>query len=224
VLIGIALRFGQPHRGHLDAGHLELGCRAGTEVRRLRVIAGDHVGQHDGLLPERSHQAVDLAAMLHTLPYGEDVVVVDGAHLVVDHDRPLDGEPARRRDVGVRPDAGCHHDEVAVDLGLVPQPHALDLVGTPDRGCPVVGEDADAELGHAAAEHFPAFAPKLGIHQPASGVDDVDVDSVTLQTPRCLQSEQAAADHHGATVIITSDVVDHAAGVVDSPEGEHARK
>ena len=69
VLVGLPLGLGDAHRGDLDAGHLQLGGRPGAEVEGVRVGPGDQVGQHHGLLPQRRHQAVDLAAVLHALPH-----------------------------------------------------------------------------------------------------------------------------------------------------------
>ena len=44
----------------------------------------------------------------------------------------------------------------------------------PDGRGSVVGDDADAEPGHAAPQTSPPLAPELGVHQvPAARVDDV---------------------------------------------------
>ena len=48
--------------------------------------AGDVIGQHGCLLPQRRDQPVDLAAVLHALADGIDVVIVDRPQLVIDHD------------------------------------------------------------------------------------------------------------------------------------------
>ena len=133
------------HRRDVDAGDLELRRGPRAVVRGARVGAGDVVGEHHGLLPQRRDQAVDLAAVLDALADRVDVRVVHGAHLVVDDDRPLDGEPAGDGEVDVRPDAGGDDDHVAFQLRVVQQPDAADLVLAHDRGGPGLGVHLDAE-------------------------------------------------------------------------------
>ena len=55
-------------------------------------------------------------------------------------------------------------------------------------------------------------------------MDHVYFDAMALQASRGLQSEQAAAYHDGSTMIITCGLIDHAAGIVNGPEGEDARE
>ena len=145
VLVGVPLRALHAHRGDIDAGHLELGRGPRAVVGGVRVGAGDLVGQHDGLLPERRDQAVDLAAVLHAFADREDVGVVHRPHLVVDDDRPLDGEAAGHGQVDVRPDAGRDDHHVALEQRVVEQPDPADLVLAHDRGGAGLGVHLDAE-------------------------------------------------------------------------------
>ena len=103
---------------------------------------------------------------------------------------------------------------------VVPQPDAADLVRSPDRGRPGSGEDADAELGHAAAQHLAALATELGVHQVLARVHHVDGEAVALQAAGRLQAEQATTDHHRLVVVVVGGVADHGPGVVDGAEGE----
>ena len=99
----------------------------------VRVAAGDVVGEDLGLLPERRDQAVDPAAVLRALADDIDVGVVDRAHVVVDHDGALDGQPAAHADLGVGLDAGGDHDHVAVERRAVLEGEAGDACRRPAR-------------------------------------------------------------------------------------------
>nr|BFE75725.1 hypothetical protein GCM10020092_090260 [Actinoplanes digitatis] len=58
-------------------------------VGGVRVGAGEVVGQHPGLLPQRGDQPVRLAAVLGTLADRVDVRLVRAAQLVIDDDAAL---------------------------------------------------------------------------------------------------------------------------------------
>jgi len=77
--------------------------------------ARDVIGKDLGLLPQRRHQAVDPPAVLSAFADDIDVGVVDRAHVIVDHDGALDGEPAAQSDLRIRLDAGRDDDHVAIE-------------------------------------------------------------------------------------------------------------
>ena len=224
MLVGVALRLGDPHGGDVHAGHLELGRGPGAQVLRSRIGPGELVGQHRRLLPQRSDQPVDLAAVLDAFPHREDVVVLDRTHVVVDDDGPFDGEAAGQGHVGVGPDAGGDDHEVALQVADVPEPNAGDLVGADHAGGAGPGEDRDAELLDAALEHVAAGCAELGVHEVAGRVHDGDVETESLQAPGRLEPEQSAADHDRLVVVLVFRVLDHGPRVVERAETEHARQ
>ena len=50
-------------------------------VPDVEVLSGDVIGQHLGLVPERCHEAVDIAAVLRALAHDVDALVVDRGDL-----------------------------------------------------------------------------------------------------------------------------------------------
>ena len=88
----------------------------------------DVVGENLRLLPQRRDQAVDAAAMLRAFADHIDVGVVHRAHVVVDDDGALDGEPAAQPDLRIRLDAGGDDDHVAVERAAVLEGEPGDLV------------------------------------------------------------------------------------------------
>ena len=93
LVVGFVGRHQRAGREHIDAGDLEAG---GQRLRRRHsalLVAGQTRGADLGLVPERRHQAEDLAAMLDAFAHREDVGI-GGAHVVVDHDAAVDVEPA----------------------------------------------------------------------------------------------------------------------------------
>ena len=183
------------------------------------------VGEHHGLLPQRRDQAVDLAAVLHALAHRVDVVVVHGAHLVVDHDRPLDGEAAGHRELGVRPDAGRDDDQVAVDRRS--RPAAGRRGPCPVPTIAVVRVVGEARRCRAAAtlrrRISPPSRPSWAFIRCRPACTTSTCEAVALQAAGRLQAEQAAADHHRPAVVVVRGVVDHRPGVVDGAEREDAR-
>ena len=68
----------------------------------------------------------------------------------------------------------------------------------------------------------PPSGPSWAFIRCFGGVHDGDVEAVVLQAAGRLETEQPAADDHGAVVVVVRGVLDHRAGVVDGPEGEDA--
>ncbi len=85
----------------------------------MEVGLGDVVGEHLGLLPQWRHQAIDLAPVLRTLTDRIDVGVVQAAHLVVDDDGALHGQPGPYGQLAVGPYPARNDDHVAVEARAV---------------------------------------------------------------------------------------------------------
>ena len=187
----------------------------------VRVAAGDVVGEHLGLVPQRGHQAVDHAAVLRALADDVDIHVVDRAHVVVDHDRALHREPGPGADLGVGADAGGDDQQVAVDLAAVLEGEALDPAVAADLDGGGLDQDLDAHLLHRGAQHAAAGGVDLLLHEVGAEVDDGDVAAVGEQAAGGLEPEQAAADDD--RLLARSGGGEHAVGVVDGAETVDAR-
>ena len=164
--------------------------------------AGDVLGEHLGLLPQRRHQAVDAAAVLGAFADHVDIGIGDRPHVIVDHDGALDREPAAQSDFRIGPDAGGDDDHVAVERGAV-------LEAEP--GHPVLAEhfagellemDVDAHRLHARSQDRAAGGVELHLHQMPGEVNDMDLAAVVEEPARRLQAQQAAADHGGASALL----------------------
>jgi hypothetical protein len=157
--------------------------------------------------------------VLGALADGVHVGVV-GAQLVVDDDAAFDLQARADGDVGVRPDAGCDHQQVAVQPPTVLEQHSLDVLGAEHLGGQDLEVHGDAELLDALLEDGPGLGVELGVHQPRRGVHELDLQAVALQGARGLQAEQAAAHDHGPPA--AAGGLEHGAGLVDGPEPEDA--
>ena len=85
-IVGVLLA----HRGELDAHHLQLGGHARAFVGRVRIRAGEPIGQHARLLPQRRDQPVDHAAMLRAFADRVDALVIRRREIVANDDAALD--------------------------------------------------------------------------------------------------------------------------------------
>ncbi len=186
------------HRRDVDAGHLELGGHPRTVVGRRRVGAGQVVGEHRGLLPQRRHQPVHLAAVLGALADDVDVVVVDRAHVVVDDDRAFDGQPGPLCQADVRPDAGRDHQHVAVEPRAVGEQRCRSSrpsvdVGTSWCASPGARRCRGPPPTCAGSRRPGRRAGRSSASAPACTTSTVR--PAVLQSAGRLQAEQSAADH-----------------------------
>jgi hypothetical protein len=220
-LVVVVLGPDDPHRREVDAGDLELRRELRPVVGSLRVGPRDPLGEHDRLLPQRRHEAVDLAAVLGALADDVDVRLVHRAHRVVDDDPPLDLETGARRELGVRPDAGRHDDHVAVQPLAVAELESHDVPAVAaDARRARLEVDVDAELLDAAAQDRRGLAVELDVHEAPGAMDDVDLHPALEQPARGLQTEQAAADHGDAPS--AARPVEHRVGIGDGAKAEDA--
>ncbi|MEA2137894.1 MAG: hypothetical protein QOG56_1044, partial [Solirubrobacteraceae bacterium] len=192
-------------------------------VGGLRVGAGDLVGEHDRLLPQRRDEPVDLAAVLGALADDVDVRLVHRAHRVVDDDRALDLQAGALREVGVRPDARRDDDHVARKRRAVAELQAGDVA--------VLAEDArrarvevhvDAELLDAAAQDRAGLAVELDVHEALGAVHDVHLHSALEQAAGGLEAEQATPDDGHAARL--AGPFEHRVAVGDVAKAEDARQ
>ena len=212
----------EAHRGDVDAGDLELGGRARSVIGRAAIGAGDVVGEHGGLLPQRRHQPVYLASVLGALTDHIDVVVVYRAHVVIDDDRPLDGQACALREADVGPDARRDHQHVAVDRTAVGEHDSrqLAVLVRPHLGGALFEMDGDPDVLHRFPQNRTGDVVQLRVHQCGSGVHDIDSQSPVLQAAGGLEAEQSAADHHRLGPV--RSLADHADAVVERAEPEDA--
>ncbi len=223
-LVGVALGTLDAHRGDVHSGHLELRGRSRTVIRRSGIHSAQDVGEHGRLLPQRRHQPVHLPAMLTALTDRVDGTLVLAAHLVVDDDAALDHQPASSSEVDVGPDAGRDDDHVGGQCRAVRERHSGDVTGRAAQhgGGPLRRVHTDAEGLDLGAQHPPTAFVELLIHQVPGGVHDIDVDAPSAETVRGLEPEQATADDDGAHTVARRGHLQHAVGVLDGPEPEHA--
>jgi len=152
-----------------------------------RRLAGQRIGQHGSLLPRRSHQPVDLPAVLHALAEREDVRVVSDEP-VVHEDAALDSDPGpgRQRDLRAHPHASTTGSPSTCRPSARPTPVTARLPVTLLANDPEVY--ADTERLHRPAQHRTAEGVELHVHQVAHAVDDVDGQPVLQQAARRLQA------------------------------------
>ena len=160
-------------------------------VGGLTVHAGDMVGEHLRLFPQRRDQAIDLPAMLRAFPDGIDVHVVQATHMVVDDNGTFDRQSRGMGNFHIRLDAGRHHDHVAIQRLAVLEGQAGDAILAQDLGRRFVQVDAHAHLFHHRAQDARAGAIELRRHQVVAKVDDMRFAAVVQQAARRFQDPAA---------------------------------
>jgi hypothetical protein len=190
-------------------------------IGRVGHAAGDVVGEDLGLLPQRRHQAVDPPAVLGAFADDIDVGIVDRAHVIVDHDGALDGEPAAQPDLGVRLDAGGDDHHVAVERRAVLEGEAGHLAVAQNPGGQLLEMNLDAHGLHAGLEQGAADPVDLHLHEMPAEVHDVHLATVVDEATRGFESQEAAADHRGAAALLR--LRHDAVAIVDAAEAEDPR-
>jgi hypothetical protein len=160
VLVGRSERAG---REHVDAGDLQAG-----EDRRRHIdrggVAGKPSAAHRGLLPDRRHQAEDLAVMLDAFADRVDVGIA-GAHVVADQDAAIDVELGNAGQIDIGPDADRQHDEIGRDLASVGEDDAFGPAGPEDLFGLAVRKKRDAPGVEIAAQPLAGRRVELPLHQ-----------------------------------------------------------
>ena len=142
------------------------------------------------------------------------------AHLVVDHDRALDGQAALAGDFRIGPDAGGEDHQVAFERLAILEFESADALVAEDRRGIRAEMNPDAHLFNQRLQDRAGGGIKLLIHQMRRAMDDVDFETETLQPVRAFKPEQAAADHRGAP--FAGRVVRHPAAIFKRAKPEDA--
>ena len=160
------------------------------------------VGADLGLLEQRRHQAVGLAAMLHAFADRVDARVV-GLHGVVDHDAALAIQAGLLGQRDVRADADRHHHQVGGEsrarrLRRTPCTRFLPMISCGLR----LSMKFDAALLRATSCSMRAGGViELALHQRRrTRCTTVTFMPCLQQAVGRFQAEQAAADHHRVPV------------------------
>ena len=158
-----------------------------------RVVAGQAVGQHLGLLPGRRHEAGGPPGVLGAVADRVDPPVGDRLEVPAVDDAAATGQPSLASQCGRGPTSGGEHDQVGVQGEAVVETEPL--VGEPDR--PRSRVDLGAELPQPPSEDRSATDVDLAREQVLGALDDLGGDAAHGQRPGDLEPEQAAADDHG---------------------------
>src|SRR6266851_8083209 len=113
-----------------------------------------------------------------------DVGIVDGAHMVVDHDGAFHSEARRDAEFGVRLDAGRHHQEVAVEGRPILEGEAGDTVLAEDGSRRFLQMDVDAQFLDGRLQDGAAGRVELLLHQVTCQMYYVHLAAVVHQTTR----------------------------------------
>ena len=186
------------------------------------------VGGHTALPVGRSGQghqgllAGDRVGELHRVAHGVDVRV-GGAHVVIHHDGALlpQGKARPAGQIGLRGHADGQDDQVGSHRRLLP-----------DEGLRLSAPAAEAGNGGAQPQ-VQALAPQVGVDLAGQvlvqrqqhlvvQLDHGGVDPGVDQVLRHLQTDEAAAHHHGGLRPLPLQEVPDAEGVLHGTQGENA--
>ena len=223
-LVGVAFGTLHTHGRDIDSGHLQLGRQTRTVVSRCGIGSGQYVCEYTRLLPQWCDETVYLAAVLTAFADRVDRTFVLTTHLVVDDDSALDHQPAETSELDIGSDAGSHHDHVGRQRGVVVEADSGHpaLVVAQHSGGALGRVDPDTELFDLVAQYPAAAFVQLLVHQVTGGMHHVDVDALCPQSIGRLEAEESATDHHCPHVVPGQRHLQHAVGVLDGAEPEHA--
>ena len=145
--------------------------------RAPRLRAGQAVGEDLRLLPQRRHEAVDLATVLRALADGKHVGVIGAAEIVADDNAAFDGQSGGARQGGIGANASGHDHHLAFQPRAVIEEEAADPRGAEHRRCAPFEVRVDAQLVERRAEQASRALVELHFHQVASQMNDVDFDA-----------------------------------------------
>ena len=205
-------------REHVDAGDLQIGGEHAAGV--VRVLARKVSRKHARLLVGRLDQPVADAAMLGAFADRVDAGPA-GPQAVVDHDAALDVDTGVARQVGVRPDADRHHDDIGFDLRPSFSATPSTRPFADDRGGFGIEDDLDALRLDGALQHRGGVRIELALHQPIHQMQHRDLRAGLGEAVGRFKPEQAAADHHDARAPLRDASM--AADVVEVAERHDAR-
>src|ERR1700691_1041906 len=150
-----------------------------------------------------------------------DARIVLAAHVVVDHDRALDGEPALSGDFGVGLDPGRKDHQLAFEGLAVLELESSDPIAAKDLERVRAEMHADSLFLDQRTQDRAGGGVELLIHQMGRSMDNVDLEAKTAQSVRALEAEKTTADHSRA--LFPVGVLGHARAVVECAKAEHAR-
>ena len=185
------------------------------------VARGNVIGEHFGLLPHRPNQSVRSAAMLHALTDRIDVRIVDRAHLVIHHDRALDGKAAGAGKLMIGSGASREHGHFAIHHLAITEDQTCHALLANYRADVRAKMNLDAHLFDQRFEDRAGRRIDLLIHQMHRVMEDVHFNTELHQRASAFQAEQAASDHGRAA--LACNVCSYALTVSESAEAKDAR-
>ena len=177
------------HHGEIDAHHLELGRHARAAYTACALRAGQPIGEHLRLFPQRRDQPVDLAAVLRALADRVDVRVV--RRRADRRRRRCRARRSGRPRAPARRSAGCRPT----------RPPSRSRAVEPSSNCrPVTAASPRTAVVRRArcvvtpscsmprCSISPAVVVELHVHQVRHQVDDVHLDARSSRSPRAASS------------------------------------
>ena len=116
--------------------------------------------------------------------------------MIVHDNAAIDGNPGIAGDGYRRADAHCHHHQIGGDRGPVLEQHPLGALGPQDLRGVGSGQDRLPARFERLFEQPPRSLVELALHQRGHQVDDGNLHPPQAETMRCLEPQQAPADHH----------------------------
>ena len=98
------------------------------------------------------------------------------------------------RELGLRPDADRHDDEVGEQLRAVGEAQAMGAIGADDLLGVAVELDVDVQAAQGGSEQGAGAGVELALHEAVEQVHDGDRGALRGDPARRLEAEQAAAD------------------------------
>src|SRR5450755_1307396 len=125
-----------------------------------------------------------------------NVGIIDGTHMVVDHDGSFDGDAGAHANLRIWPNSGGDDNQVAIELAVVLERQPLDLVRPPNLAGELFEMDLDAHRLHGLAEYSAAGSVELHLQQMATEVNDVRLTPQHRHRASRFEPKEAAADGH----------------------------
>lgn len=118
-------------------------------IGRVEVALRDMISENLALIPQRRDEAVDASAMLRAFAHHIDIVIVDGAHVLVDDDRAFDGQAGAPANFGIGANSRRNHEHIAFESRAILEGKTRDTILTEHLGRAFLKMDNDAHLLHA---------------------------------------------------------------------------
>jgi hypothetical protein len=179
------------------------------------------IGADPGLLEQRRHQAIGLAAMLHAFANRVGARVVS-LHGVVDHHAALAIQPGLFGELDVRADTDGHHHQVGGEFLPAFEAHTLHPALAEDFLRDALENELQAARFKFLAQHARRGLIELALHEDIGKVHHCDLHALLHQTIRGLEAEQPAADHD--RVLILAGRGQHALDIGEIAEADDPRQ